>query len=597
MIPFSLNKLILRSISPFRSDEDSRSDRRNADPPSSEGGRSGKSSAAPAPAPSSPVPMSASSSPSSRGATTSSSSQDSSGGGLHNHHNHLQPSPPPQQQQPPAALAAAETALEEQQHLKVNGGDHSSKQQQQPSRVPPPPPGMTAPATTASVPSPTPHHPPSLSSFGGMAAMSGIPAPVAAALSILDDDLEDDLGFDPFRETQKALAEMLESETRQQHQVQQQQQQRRVLPQQQQLDQLPIHQSLQQQSSGVILQQQQQQSNGRHPFMQQQQQPQQPPLSRPKAPPPGFASAHNPGTSFVRSLWEYDNSHDCLIPLSGLPRFNGGLGGFDGLANPLPSSSSSSSPFPGNDLLNRMEKVSPPPGVLPQQQSRHMFAAQQQQQQQQASWHQGGKDWQDGLRALLPNINVSFGGSLPSETRNAPAMQSGGGGGALPRFPREEQLQDRRFNNMPPLPGAGHDLSLLDPAIVNASSPTLPPPHQQRSDSPGSAAAAAAGWLRGPGLEHHFLSNGGEMGGSGGSNGFGKGQPLPQFAGLSLGGGGGQSSRWNGSAEVRSELGHPPPPPPGFSLNRMQPPQSQPPPQQPQPPFLSSEGLESKGFF
>ena len=45
---------------------------------------------------------------------------------------------------------------------------------------------------------------------------------------------EDDLGFDPFHETQKALAEMLESESKQQQQQQQQQQQHRHLYQQQQ---------------------------------------------------------------------------------------------------------------------------------------------------------------------------------------------------------------------------------------------------------------------------------------------------------------------------------------------------------------------------
>ena len=54
------------------------------------------------------------------------------------------------------------------------------------------------------------------------------------------DDLfeEDDLGFDPFHETQKALAEMLESESKQQ---QQQQQQRHILQQQTLMSQHPQH--------------------------------------------------------------------------------------------------------------------------------------------------------------------------------------------------------------------------------------------------------------------------------------------------------------------------------------------------------------------
>ena len=38
-----------------------------------------------------------------------------------------------------------------------------------------------------------------------------------------------------------------------------------------------------------------------------------------------------------------------------------------------------------------------------------------QQQQQQQSHHQTSKDWQEGLRALLPNVNVSF-GALPNQS-------------------------------------------------------------------------------------------------------------------------------------------------------------------------------------
>ncbi len=259
-------------------------------------------------------------------------------------------------------------------------------------------------------------------------------ATVNSVLPCDDDFDEDDLGFDPFQETQKGFADLLESETRQQQQ-QQQQQQRRVL--QQQPDPLPLHHSFQAPGQ-VLLQPQAHQSNGRHSFMQATpSSSSQQALSRPKAPPPGFGGA-GAGAGAATGAGG----------LPGLARFqsNGGigLGGLDGLANHLsPTSPYSSS----QDLLSRLGRgVSPPPGVQPPQHSRQQqLFAQQQQSNSLMPHQQDGKDWQDGLRALLPpNVNLSFsnGGGNGFQQRDAAGVGANRTANQL-RFHREEQ-QDRR---------------------------------------------------------------------------------------------------------------------------------------------------------
>jgi len=232
----------------------------------------------------------------------------------------------------------------------------------------------------------------------------------------LNDDDDDGLGFDPFAETQKALAEMLESETRQrqqQHTVHQRQQE--------------------QQREASLLMQQHQLSNGgdRTPFgdfMQSQQQ-QQPP--RPKAPPPGFTMASGPGAQ------------------PALPRFSGnGVGGgrLDGPFSSQGQVGHHPQVYSGQhqpDLLTRMEKVSPTPGPM---MGRVGFGGRGGQHQPHHGWPTSGsgnanisQDWQDGLRALLPNVNVSF-GNLPSS--------SGGGGvnGGFRSDSRGGGLDSRGYN-------------------------------------------------------------------------------------------------------------------------------------------------------
>lgn len=104
---------------------------------------------------------------------------------------------------------------------------------------------------------------------------------------------EDDLGFDPFHETQKALAEMLETETQQQQQ-QQLHQQLHTPPVD--LSNMGLHYSSvgggNRKSGGVL------NSNSPPPFLQQQRQQQ----SRPKAPPPGFNLNPNMHSSKIKIL-------------------------------------------------------------------------------------------------------------------------------------------------------------------------------------------------------------------------------------------------------------------------------------------------------
>ena len=67
------------------------------------------------------------------------------------------------------------------------------------------------------------------------------------------------------------------------------------------------------------------------------------------------------------------------------------------------------------------------------------------------SW-QGGKEWQEGLRALLPNVNVSF-GNLPGGgaggNHNNPLSEPRPSNMNLPPFPttREEQQHHMAMAN------------------------------------------------------------------------------------------------------------------------------------------------------
>merc|ERR1711988_2018276 len=139
------------------------------------------------------------------------------------------PPPPPHQQQqqrnpsPPMYTTTSE--------IMVNGNDNTSHHGQQQHRNT---------TTTDLKPNITPSELSNVDSGGGGGIGGGGGNIGLSKYENIKDtykaDLfeEDDLGFDPFHETQKALAEMLESESKQQQQQQQQQQQHRHLYQQQQ---------------------------------------------------------------------------------------------------------------------------------------------------------------------------------------------------------------------------------------------------------------------------------------------------------------------------------------------------------------------------
>merc|ERR1712142_1332945 len=117
------------------------------------------------------------------------------------------------------------------------------------------------------------------------------------------------------------------------------------------------------------------------------------------------------------------------------------------------------------------------------------------------------KDWQDGLRALLPNVNVSFGQSGHAGLgnglgNNGLANSSGPNTGHTGlgqhfglqnnyqnSFSQERQLQQHNSNWGSSLSnGLGNDWTMLDPAIVTGqlANPLEPPVSHNmgRSDSP-----------------------------------------------------------------------------------------------------------------
>jgi len=224
-------------------------------------------------------------------------------------------------------------------------------------------------------------------------------------------------------------------------------------------------------------------------------------------------------------------------------------------------------------------------GLKPESQSamrQHSFLMEKQQHQQQQGGGGLSKDWQEGLRALLPNVNVTF-GALPHGPSNGtdrmypPQPQS-----TLMNEPhhthermqqqqqqqqqqqrQQQQHQSRSGWNSIKSPHA-NDWTSLDPAIVSGQMADNLPPHNAglRSESP-------SGWLKSnlEQLTGGDNSLGGRFGGLNGSGG------IPALAGLGLGGGHHQQQpmgHWQPSPVMSNT------PPPGFALNRgvmgMQPP-------------------------
>lgn len=188
------------------------------------------------------------------------------------------------------------------------------------------------------------------------------------------------------------------------------------------------------------------------------------------------------------------------------------------------------------------------------------------------------KNWEDGLRALLPNVNVSF-GALPHGPTNGSAdasrmfshQQSSMMNDHHERMQRQQQQSRSGWNSVK---SPHNDWTTLDPAIVSGQ---VAPDNLSHN----AALAAAAAGLRSesppPWLKNNLDQITSDMGssqqrfGGGGNN---SANLLTGLAGLGLG----QQQPQQQQAAVAAAIGHwgqPSPvmsntPPPGFALNRGQ---------------------------
>jgi len=330
-----------------------------------------------------------------------------------------------------------------------------------------------------------------------------------------DDDDVDDLGFDPFHETQKGLADLLESEA-----AEAQQQAKVSSPSPDWRTHLPT-----------------------------------PPAARAKLPPPGF---HN--TTSSHHLPPHNNLGGNFS--------HGGFGGPSGL-NPPSTSSAVDSLFG----LAR-GRSGGAPGFGGQQTSqdflfglggsksgsglglgglglgeRHVGPHLQD--------NFSSKDWQDGLRALLPNVNVSF-GQGQGGANNSGLGHFGLQNNFQPSYSQQQERQERQqglqhnsnwgsgLSN-----GLGNDWTMLDPAIVSGQLAHEAPQHQlTRPESPHNWLAANLEQLSDSAGPYSSQTN-----------------LIPAFNGLGLGDRLGAGARgrvsgggWGGPTTAT--------PPPGFSHHR-----------------------------
>uniref|UniRef100_A0A0K2U3I4 CCR4-NOT transcription complex subunit 4 n=1 Tax=Lepeophtheirus salmonis TaxID=72036 RepID=A0A0K2U3I4_LEPSM len=225
-----------------------------------------------------------------------------------------------------------------------------------------------------------------------------------------DEDVEeeDELGFDPFHETQKALAEMLESESK-------------LYQETPVVEQVPV-------------------SHQYHSFS----------SARSKLPPPGFNMVNLNPTNVSHDIHSYlPGSLDNLSSTSSQFTPSGFLNGDYGYRNNI-----------------HYQQHHPSESLLRTSGDKLNYA---------------NKDWQDGLRALLPNISVSF-GTLPTTSYHhslGPPEQQQPPNNTQHKFPPhneriQQQTQHRSgWNNISP-----NDWTVLDPAIVGGQLA------DSRSDSP-----------------------------------------------------------------------------------------------------------------
>jgi len=215
------------------------------------------------------------------------------------------------------------------------------------------------------------------------------------------------------------------------------------------------------------------------------------------------------------------------------------------------------------------------------------FLLEKQQQQQNLS-----KDWQDGLRALLPNVNVSFGALPhgPPQPQNGTAVGDGHNQRLYPSQPlmnhehhphsqHERQMQrhqqqhqqhqhqqSRSGWNSVKSPHA-NDWTTLDPAIVSGQVADNLSQHNPGTGNSGTAGNSGLrsdsppGWLKNNLDQLTGDSTGAGIGGRfGGLNGSGL---ISGLAGLGLGQGQPPIGHWGQPSPVMSNT-----PPPGFAMNR-----------------------------
>jgi len=330
-----------------------------------------------------------------------------------------------------------------------------------------------------------------------------------------DDDDVDDLGFDPFHETQKGLADLLESEA-----AEAQQQAKQVCPPSPdwRTHHLPT-----------------------------------PPAARAKLPPPGFhnttSSQHlqpqtNLAGNFTHGGFGVPSSSSAVDSLFGLARGRSGPApGFGGQQTSpdflfgLGGSKSGSGLGLGG--LGLGERHSGP-------HIQENFAS---------------KDWQDGLRALLPsNVNVSFGQGGAGGAGAANTAPGGLGQFGLQNsfqsYSQQERQQGLQHNSnwgSGLSNGLGNDWTMLDPAIVSGQlaheTSVTPQHHQQRPESPPNWLAANLEQLSDPAGPYSSQNNLIPA-----FNGLGLGERLGAGARGRIGGG------WGGPSTAT--------PPPGFSHHR-----------------------------
>lgn len=118
--------------------------------------------------------------------------------------------------------------------------------------------------------------------------------------------------------------------------------------------------------------------------------------------------------------------------------------------------------FNGQHLVNNNALLSGNNQVMARQQQQQQLKQLHEQQNMSQVLPNEQKRWQDGLKAMLPNVNISFGPSPPfvKENQNPPTKQ--------PALTNGDVFLDTSMRNGDASNGSMHEVACLDPAIVNA---------------------------------------------------------------------------------------------------------------------------------